>query len=65
MESELVLRLHVLPDVEEAPDHVGVADLAAVVPVRLPLQPVPEPDRKFYNNLPYTDIDVSFLLCYT
>ena len=30
-----------LPDVEESPDHVGVADLAAVVPVRLPLQPVP------------------------
>jgi hypothetical protein len=31
----------VFPDVEEAPDHVCVADLAAVVPVRLPLQPVP------------------------
>ncbi len=29
------------PDVEEAPDHVCVADLAAVVPVRLPLQPIP------------------------
>ncbi len=56
-----MLGLHVFPDVEEAPDDVCVADLAAVVPVRLPLQPIPGTGTALirYRTAPISSIWIS------